>query len=103
MDYLARHSRMTFTVLPSMARQFQEHYESNVPELSCVSCHGEDGEAVNYRMPNGLYPLDPDRLPTEGRTVAFMRDVVTPSADRLMTAGGTTTCFSCHERQGASP
>ena len=99
---------MTWTLLPNMAQRFQAFYGTEYPELACVSCHGANAEEVSYRMPNGLHPLDPDRMPTPGpedsrtgRVVTFMRDVVVPETNRLMHAGGTVECFSCHARAGA--
>lgn len=62
LDWAARHERMTFTVLPSLARRFRAHRDEGAATLACRTCHGDDAEAVRYRMPNGLPPLDPDAL-----------------------------------------
>lgn len=99
MSWEARHERMTFAMLPSMATRFREFRGTADAELACVSCHGMDAEGVDYRMPNGLPPLDPESMP-DGEVATFMADVVVPAADRLMRAGGTTTCFTCHPRGG---
>lgn len=98
MGFEDRHRRMTFTVHPTLARRFQRFAETEYPELACVTCHGMDGEAVDYEMPRGLPPLDPAALPDADTspTARFMVEVVLPETDRLMRAGGTTTCFSCH-------
>lgn len=98
--FARRHEVMTFTVLPSMGNLFQRHRGDARPELACVTCHGEDAEAVAYRMPNGLIPLDPNDLPQTAEA-RWMAEVVTPRFDRMIRGGGTTTCFSCHARQGS--
>ncbi len=95
MSFEARHERMTFTVLPSMAVRFREHYRTEHAELTCVSCHGPDAEARDYAMPASLPPLDSAAMPG-GPDARFMAEVVVPSMDRMMRAGGTVTCFSCH-------
>ena len=100
MSWEARHERMTFAMLPSMATRLREFRGTEEAELACVSCHGMDAEAVDYRMPRGLPALDPAAMP-EGDVATFMADVVVPAADRIMRAGGTTTCFTCHPRGGA--
>jgi len=93
-----KHSRMTFTFHPNMSRRLQRFRQTEYPELACVTCHGMDAEDVDYRMPNGLPPLDPAAMPgpDDSEMARFMTDVFMPEADRLMRVGGTTTCFSCH-------
>lgn len=99
---------MTFAVLPTMARMFQRFAASPAPDLTCTSCHGADAEAVAYRMPHGLPPLDPAHLPTaadpDPKTAAiarFMIEEVTPQMQRIVDA--PVTCFTCHPtRQPAS-
>lgn len=92
-----RHARMTWGLLPAMARRFRAFEGTPEPRLACVTCHGRDAEEVAYRMPHGLPPLDPANLPDPAsRTVRFMREIVVPLTDRLLEAGGTITCFSCH-------
>ena len=88
---------MTWTLLPAMARAIHRFERTPYPRLACVTCHGRDAEEVSYRMPRALPALDPANMPDEDDdTVRFMREVVRPLADRLMEAGGTVTCFSCH-------
>lgn len=96
-DFEQRHERMTLYVLPSMARQFRRHRGEPFATLTCLSCHGENAEAVDYRMPNGLYPLNPEALPNTDEA-RWMAETVVPAYDRVAQAGGSTTCFSCHER-----
>jgi hypothetical protein len=101
---------MTFTVLPNMARLFQRFRQTSDPDLTCRSCHGVDAESVYYKMPHGLSPLDPNRLPNpessdpqEARMARFMADEVTPTMAELLevprfdprTRQGFS-CFNCH-------
>ena len=99
MGFVERHEIMTFTLLPNIARRFQQFEGTEYPRISCATCHGTDAEDVHYRMPASLPPLDPDRMPDpRSRISRFMSDVVVPMTDRMMQAGGTVTCFSCHPR-----
>ncbi len=98
---------MTWSVLPNMARKFQAFAGTAYPELSCISCHGADGERVLYRMPNGLPALDPGHLPNpqsqnarEARFARFMIEDVTPSTARLL-GKPDVSCFTCHPRMGS--
>jgi hypothetical protein len=102
--FVEKHARMTFTFLPNMSRRFQRFADTEYPELACVTCHGMDAEEVDYRMPNGLPPLDPNALPDadDSSMARFMIEVVVPQADRLMQAGGRVDCFSCHPRTEGS-
>ena len=99
-----RHDVMTFSVLPNMAHAFQRFAGTADPELTCRTCHGHDAEAVEYKMPRDLPPLDPRHLPDAtnrdpriARTAKFMIDEVTPGmADLLGVDRATFTCFACH-------
>ncbi len=105
-----RHDTMTFAVLPNMARLFQRFRGTRDPDLTCRSCHGADAEAVRYRMPHGLGPLDPAHLPDrnsadpeEARMARFMADEVTPAMADLLgeplydpRTGRGFGCFGCH-------
>jgi hypothetical protein len=88
-----RHDLMTWSVLPSMMPVFQQTFATTNPELNCRTCHGQNAEAVAYRMPNGLPALDPAHLPT-GKIAEAMRREITPRMSELL--GKTETCFSCH-------
>lgn len=101
-----RHDTMTWLVLPNLARKFQAFAGTPYPELSCVTCHGDDAERVLYKMPNGLPALDPAHLPTahsdnprQARFATFMIDEVTPSTARLL-GKPDVSCFTCHPRAG---
>lgn len=92
---------MTFLVLPEMARAFQRFEGKPYPDLTCLSCHGENAEKIQYRMPNGP-PLDPARLPRrespdprEAKLAAFMLDEVTRSMAEML-GKADVDCFTCH-------
>ena len=109
MTWEDRHDSMTFLVLPNMARLFQHFEGSAYPTMTCRTCHGPDAEAARYRMPHGLPPLDPARLPDgndpdpqRARLARFMIDDVTPQMAELLgvpqvdPSGHGFSCFGCH-------
>ena len=98
---------MTWVLLPNLGRRFREFEQKPVADLSCFTCHGEDAERVDYKMPRGLPPLDPEHLPSRSssnaqlaRTVTFMEDEVVPLT-RKMLGKPDVTCSTCHPHQGA--
>lgn len=105
-----RHDLMTWALLPNLGRTFQRIRGERDPSLACTTCHGEDAERVNYKMPNGLPPLDPEHMPSEAskepheaRMAKVMREQVMPQAMAILdtvpydprTKKGSS-CFSCH-------
>jgi len=107
-----RHDSMTWVVLPSMARLFQQIQGTEYPEMSCRTCHGSDAEAVAYRMPHGLPPLDPNRMPDplerspRGHMAKVMADEVMPLMVQLLEVPAYDPatkkgfgCFGCHPTQ----
>jgi hypothetical protein len=93
MTWEDRHDTMTWVVLPSMARTFQEIEHTRDPELTCRTCHGKDAEARAYAMPASLPPLDPKNMPA-GAIADAMRDRVVPEMTELV--GEPVGCFTCH-------
>ena len=103
-----RHDQMTWLVHPNRAKLFQRFEGTAYPELTCRTCHGANAEQVQYKMPNGLPPLDPANMPDPKRgpdaaIAKFMYEEVTPRmADLLgVSLGDPRTgrgfgCFSCH-------
>lgn len=103
-----RHQTMTFAVLPNMARAWQRFEKTEYPELTCRRCHGANAEAIAYKMPADLPPLDPARMPSasssnarEARYAKFMTDEVVPQMLALLDAKpwdgrAGFGCFSCH-------
>ena len=107
MDFDERKEFMMQIVEPAMQELFQEYDADEFASFSCSTCHGEDGEDLEYELPNGLEPLsqadfpvgnidDPDR-----RAFAlFMEDEIVPAiAEHLgRTVGvGGVRCTTCHE------
>jgi hypothetical protein len=98
MSWEDRHDLMTWTVLPNMSPVFQKVFATPDPSLSCRTCHGANAEAVAYKMPNTLPPLDPARMPT-GPVADAMKRAVVPEMTQLL--GTTVGCFTCHPTQAA--
>jgi hypothetical protein len=97
--YMAAH------VEPTMRTVFQKHDKKGYAEFGCQTCHGEDAERVDYRMPNGLPSLDEkdpvaDGMATDEETGKFMVDEVLPMMSRLLSKtdehGKPVTCLTCH-------
>lgn len=102
---------MTDTVLPQMQQLFDDASPRAI-QLSCATCHGTDALAVQYAMPNDLYPLQfqsptlPDTFdsPEQEAWAYFMRDDVSVTMAALLKQDfddefvlqGTFTCLSCH-------
>lgn len=112
-DEMSRDQKLTFmgtTVLPQMKAKFDTHPAYGAGPLTCASCHGEDMEAVDYAMPNGLYPLDYAKFPYSGSQDAeeaswgtFMETEILPAMGALLERElyGVDTpegfgCFGCH-------
>ncbi len=90
-----RHSVMTFTVLPNMARAWRDFRHTKDPEMTCRTCHGANAEDVNYRMPNpSLQAIDPARVPP-GPVAQFMKATMVPEMRELLSSPNVT-CNSCH-------
>ena len=94
-----RHSVMTFTVLPNIARTWRDFRHTEDAEMTCRTCHGPDAEGQNYRMPNpSLAKIDPAHPPA-GPVATFMKEKMVPEMIELV---GTTpehlSCNTCHPR-----
>lgn len=104
-----RDQRMEFmglTVLPEMKKVFQEADPDGYKDFKCQTCHGEDMQAVDYKMPNGLFALEkPDPIPAsteyDAKTTTFMMETVVPKMAGLMgmEPGKELNCFSCHDSE----
>lgn len=97
---------MGVTVMPAMKTLFQEYDAESYAEFKCQTCHGEDMEAVDFKMPNGLYALpaaDPITAAKEydAEVTTFMMEKLTPKMAELlgMEPGKEMTCMSCHEAE----
>lgn len=99
---------MGLEVFPKMKAAFTEHDAEGFAEFACQTCHGNDMEVVDFKMPNALYAL-----PTTGTMESamdydpeitnFMATVVVPEMAKLLDMKPydpeTNTgfgCFGCH-------
>lgn len=110
-----REQRMEFmglTVHPKMKALFQARSAKVYAQFRCQTCHGDDMEAVSFRMPNSLYPLpavEPMKaaLDYDAVTAKFMADSVVPAMNELLGAGdpgaAQVTCHTCHGVEPAPP
>jgi cytochrome c553 len=97
---------MAAAVEPRMEALFVKHDKSYARSFNCATCHGDNGESVDWEMPNpALYALpkeDTVKASTEydEDVTKFMVDSVTPELKKMLNEGhgGTTevSCFSCH-------
>lgn len=104
-----RQEYMGLVVLPEMKKLFQAHDSAAFGTFKCQTCHGNDMQAKNFKMPNeGIYPLDP-KDPIKGakdydpKITKFMMDEVTPKMAELLgekamgkDPAGTFGCLRCH-------
>ena len=99
LDFEERHTVMTFTVLPNMARTWRDFRHTEYPDMTCRTCHGKDAEAVSYRMPNPSLPRIDPAHPPRGPVAEFMKRTMVPDMIELT---GTTSehlsCNGCHPR-----
>jgi hypothetical protein len=104
---------MNEVVLPTMKQLFQEFDAREFAEFNCQTCHGANAREVDFRMPNGLPPLNPASMPTPessdpdiARWATFMKTRVQPKMVELLGVPGYDPatnqgfgCFSCHAMQ----
>jgi hypothetical protein len=100
---------MAERVLPEMRTMFQELDGERFAEFNCATCHGENAQAVDFHMPNGISPLRPDLMPrlftSTNPMPVFMRERVWPRMAELLqepqfdqATGQGFSCFNCHGR-----
>ncbi len=111
LDEEERRAYMTCVVVPTMAPMFQEFDEERFAGFGCVTCHGEDREAVEHEMPNGLeelplsgFPFSNSSDPDEAAIGAFMEDDVVGEMAQLLGRSRNPNspdyfgCYDCHVR-----
>ena len=96
---------MGLIVLPEMKQLFQR-YDDSYSEFKCQTCHGEDMEEVDFKMPNGLFSLvRPNPIPGareyDERVTEFMQSNVVPRMGELLGKTGSISCFTCHDERMA--
>jgi len=96
---------MGLTVFPKMKTIFRAFNPKAYATFRCQTCHGEDMETVQYKMPNGIYALPVDgaekaALDYDETTAKFMIDTVLPTLHDLLAKddpnAAPTACKSCH-------
>lgn len=111
MDRKQRKRYMGKTVLPEMAKLFQGFNAQEFNKFTCQTCHGSNwtDPAVDFKMPNSLYPLPKDNpvqaaMEYDAEVTAFMMEQVVPQMAHLLgktpydpaTGTGDFGCFNCH-------
>jgi len=108
-DAAQRKEFMGVYVFPKMKDSFKAHDAERFGTFKCQTCHGEDGKANGYKMPNDeIIPLPADN-PIEmardfdAEVTTFMVDVVVPEMGELLgqtvdatTGKGEFGCHACH-------
>ncbi|MCB9642260.1 MAG: hypothetical protein H6728_04235 [Myxococcales bacterium] len=101
--YDQRLTWMGTEVVGAMGALFVEfdpaRYKDN---FSCETCHGKDGPSLKYKMPNKVFPMDPNNPITENdsdpqlaKYAKFMKEKVMPEMKRLL-GKQDITCNLCH-------
>ncbi|MBI5607284.1 MAG: hypothetical protein HY902_00220 [Deltaproteobacteria bacterium] len=95
---------MAQTVMPLMV-QLVKKADPSKGGYVCAQCHGVTGPDIGFKMPNGVIPLDPKKLPPVGTSplVDAMYKEITPQIAKLLglspydpATGKGFGCFSCH-------
>lgn len=102
---------MGLVVYPRMKEAFVAFDAEGFKDFKCQTCHGEDMEAVDFKMPNALYALsatDPmgSARDYDEKVAAFMTETVVPAMTELLgeepyrpeTHQGFG-CFECHQKE----
>jgi hypothetical protein len=107
----SREERMDWMGLedfPKMKAEFTEHDAEGLADFACQTCHGDDMEAMDFKMPNSLYALSATDTLAEARDydaemTEVMVNVVVPEMAKLLGMQpydpATQTgfgCFGCH-------
>jgi len=97
-------------VEPTMRKLFQRYSPKGYADFGCTTCHGSDMDLVDFKMPNGIYPLPEKDTIAEATsydeaTTKFMVEQVVPTFAGLLSehAGkpgeSGVTCFTCHPHE----
>ncbi len=106
-----RQEFMGIYVFPKMKQVFQGKNAETYAEFKCQTCHGDDMEAVGFKMPNDLYPLPTENTieaakEYDAETTQFMMEQVVPTMVDVLgvkpydpSTGEGFGCFSCHPKE----
>lgn len=108
----SRDERMEYMglyVFPKMKALFKTFDATAYGKFRCQTCHGEDMEAVDYKMPNGIYALPADNPEQAARdydekTTQFMVASVLPALRELLAKNDpelskAMSCNTCHPKE----
>jgi cytochrome c553 len=97
---------MGLVVFPEMRSVFRERSSPAAAPFRCQTCHGEDMERAEFKMPHALRPLpaaDPMNAATaiDEKTAKFMSERVVPAIRGLLAKDDATEapligCATCH-------
>jgi hypothetical protein len=102
---------MALYVVPKMKPIFQAQDARAYAGFVCQTCHGEDMEQVNFKMPNQLYALAADNpieaaMEDDAETTHFMVQRVVPAMAKLLDVEPSSAgkvdgfgCFGCHQKE----
>ena len=102
---------MGLEVFPKMKAVFTEHDPEGFADFACQTCHGDDMEAMDFKMPNSLYALSATDTLAEARDydaemTEVMVNVVVPEMAKLLgmelydvDTGKGLGCFTCHPKE----
>ena len=103
---------MGLQVFPKMKGVFTQFDAERFSGFACQTCHGDDMEIVDFKMPNKLYALPrTDTIKSardyDAKVTEFMLSTVTPKMAELLdmqpydpaTKSGFS-CFGCHPSEG---
>lgn len=90
-----RHAYMTSAVMPEMRSLFSAHDRGRYAQMTCATCHGKDGEARRWRMPNPDLLLEIEAVEGHSGMNAFMKGRVAPEMARLL-GRSKLDCYGCH-------
>ncbi len=106
-----RQEFMGIYVFPKMKQVFQGKDAQAYAGFKCQTCHGDDMEAVNFKMPNDLYPLPAENTieaakEYDAEMTQFMMEQVVPTMVEVLgvqpydpSTGQGFGCFSCHPKE----
>lgn len=97
---------MAAVVHPEMQAVFASYDDGYATDFTCATCHGDDAELVDYKMPSEvLYRLPKDNtieaaMEYDEEVTNAMMAKVTPAMKKLLERGDgpktKVTCLSCH-------
>jgi mono/diheme cytochrome c family protein len=120
LTYEQKRAYMKGAVVPKMKPIFQAFDAKKFKNVTCQTCHGDDGPERKYKMPsNGIHPLPNTKEafeaklkaePTWPKWTEFMTQKVEPAMGKLLAipvfdpkkpVEGALSCANCHKLEAA--